>query len=60
MLLIDKNGYYLYKPDIVFTNRLYVIFMQHNYVNHGLLNMDIAVAGCFGERLKEKQLYPCS
>ena len=58
MLLIDKNGYYLYKPRQNFYK--YVIFMQHNYVNHGLINMDIAVAFCFGQRQKEKQLYPCS
>ena len=31
----------------------YVVFIQNNYVNHGFLNMDIAVAGCFGQRQKE-------
>ena len=32
--------------------------MQNSCVNHGFLNMDIAVACCFGQRQKEKQLYP--
>ena len=33
--------------------------MQNSCVNHGFLNMDIAVASCFGQRQKEKQLlYP--
>ena len=51
MLLINKDSYYLYKTRQNFYK--YVIFMQTNCVNHGFLNMDIAVAGCFGQRQKE-------
>ena len=32
--------------------------MQNSFVNHGFLILDIAVACCFGQRQKEKQLYP--
>ena len=34
MMLIDKNGYYLYQSDNFYK---YVIFMQNNCVNHGFI-----------------------